>query len=259
MTGNQEDIYFLNNDPNGLILKYQKIISIIVHKKLIVPGYFKIQGKDDLTQAISKQLNEKIPSIKKNYNGSFNLITYCSAIITNLCKEIIKELEKQPKLIYDYSIEKEFDENIIDNMIINDAIDKFDKILRLYHCERFKTEFCLKSYFKVKLMITDFEHLSSNIQLDQVKLIEIFNDISENHKLTKNEIYMHLTLVFNNLENTNNTNDAIRKCIKKSIREILKLLNGNPPESSFDEETLQILIEKYYDSKSILTPYWSIY
>ncbi len=67
MWDNQEDINLLHNDPGGLIMKYQKIISIIVQKKLINPGYFKMCEKDDLTQTISEKLLEKIPSIKKNY------------------------------------------------------------------------------------------------------------------------------------------------------------------------------------------------
>lgn len=252
MSRNSDDTFLLHHDPGSLILKYLEVISIIIQKRLINTGYFLPEEKDDLVQTVCKQLIEKAPSIKKNYNGSSMLITYCSSVINNLCNGMIRELKKQPVTIHQLPDYVEYDGYILERLLVNETIDKFGKIMRLYHNKRFKLEFCLKSYFRVRLSSADYEYLAPKMQMDPARFFEIFNDLSENQMLTKNEIYNYLTIIMNELEHVDNGNDAIRKWLNVRIAEILVLLNGNPKSSCFDEETLQILLEKYFSKDSIL-------
>jgi hypothetical protein len=66
---------------------------------------------------------------------------------------------------------------------------------------------------------------------------------------TREEIYFHLTAIFNLIEGKNNKPDAIRKWTQDRIKIIIQALNGDPPSASFDQELLQYLFEIAYGSK----------
>ena len=61
--------------------------------------------------------------------------------------------------------------------------------------------------------------------------------------LSDQEIYALLTIVFNLLEQKNNSNDAIRKWMDDRQDEIILLLNGNATDTCFNRESFQLLFE----------------
>ena len=65
------------------------------------------------------------------------------------------------------------------------------------------------------------------------------------------EIFSALTEILNKHENKNNTPDAMRKWIKQKINELIDIMNGDPPDSNYNEETIQILFEKCFCQETL--------
>jgi hypothetical protein len=64
------------------------------------------------------------------------------------------------------------------------------------------------------------------------------------------EVFVQLNRLFNHEDGKVTQADAFRKWFKARMRELVALLNGDPPRSNYNEETLQILLEKYFMEKS---------
>jgi hypothetical protein len=60
------------------------------------------------------------------------------------------------------------------------------------------------------------------------------------------EVYFHLNRIFNGSCGKDVHPDTMRKWVKAKMHELVEMLNGNPRRAYYNEETLQILVEKYY-------------
>jgi hypothetical protein len=65
-------------------------------------------------------------------------------------------------------------------------------------------------------------------------------------EMNEYKIYEIVTPVMNKYEGKSNSADALRKWTHSKIKEIIHILNGEPPRFKFDEETLQILVENQF-------------
>ena len=74
-------------------------------------------------------------------------------------------------------------------------------------------------------------------------------NINPGNEMRKRKIYRILLPYFNRFEKKNNNEDALRKWLRFKTDEMIRLLNGNPPVSSYNEDVLQILLEKYYSER----------
>ena len=245
LNSNDEDIRLLADDWHQLLLKYQKVIEIIV-KQHFRKGYFRGQQIEDIIQNINlKLLESRLERISKQYNGSVLFATYFSRIIANLCIEEHRRLKKWQF----FSISEHLlltDDHM--DIALNIAVEckRLERILWLTGRSRNKLEVCLKLIFKLPLDRRALDTYCPKLTDRHKKaLLGVF--AQPVHKLTETEIYQRINPVFNYCENKLSTPDALRKWVNVKLNEMLALLNGEPPNrKNYTKDTLGILLEHYY-------------
>jgi hypothetical protein len=242
--------------PKGdYFLPYKKMIETIIWCQLIGKGYYNFEDKEELLQIVYLYLLEKEDKILRLFKHESKFSTYLNAVVTNICRDLKKKRIREKKR---NSNTGDSDENpAIDNIISSDYspeakvifeeyIKKLKLILSTYPKNSRKIIVCLKALYRLMILLSelpagDLTSSSSELITDCITALNNFNS-----DLTDQAIYSLLTKVFNHLEGTNKSNDAIRKWMDDRIKEIILLLNGNPPEASFDKETFKFLFEFYY-------------
>ncbi len=244
MNENDHDIALMETDPRALIVKYQSVVAIIV-RKYIRSGLFSRDEHDEVIQQINEGLLYKIDVIREQYNGSALLKTYVSSIIRHMCLKISQEKERQGVFVPLSSDMAAHQHTPHDRFIVDHEIEKFRLILTLHHTQRPKLCLLLKVTFR--LPVTEEELLGWFPRCDLHDVRDIISVFSgEYGSVTDKEIYRVLTPVLNRLEGKSNTEDALRKWTDYRIREIIDVMNGNPPTASHSRESLKILVEEFF-------------
>jgi DNA-directed RNA polymerase specialized sigma24 family protein len=244
MNSNKEEIQLLHASPNNLIIRYQPMIETIV-SKYIRNGFFTYNQKNDLIQHVNENLISRTDIIRNQYNGSTLLRTYYSAIIRNL---IIEEKRLENKTNSEFrKIENcdgvSYDSNF-DKIYFLDEFDRLEKAISMFYRQRRKLILCLKIFFRLPFSFQDF--VKYCIKMTKRSYNEIFKYLGPKNQVDDKHICEKIIPVFNKCENKNNSPDALRKWFKHKTDEITKLMNGDPPKASYNKESLQILVEKYF-------------
>ncbi len=241
---NTRDLELLRNDPQGLILHYQPMISIIV-RIYVGSGMFLPEEIDDVRQTVNEHLLRKIPQIQRQYNGTAFVRTYVSAIVRNICRKVRRAKRRIPVHV---PLEDPPDtDNQSNKYSIEYARRLLQTILKLYnHRNRLpKVLLCLKLRFRIALNANDIlSWFPSCPESDLSMMLEQFG--GEYGDMLESEVYAKFSPVLNKAEGKDLRGDSIRKWIQARINEILELLNGTPKRASFDEDTLKILIEDFF-------------
>jgi RNA polymerase sigma factor (sigma-70 family) len=241
MGQNDREIWLLLNDPGKLIALYQDLITVIVHKYKRL-GYVTVRESDDLVQDVNHKLLERIARIQDQYNGKSQLRTYFSVIIRNICRE---EFRKNPKLEEpqppDYHrLEKS--EFPIDRFIIRQEYERFEKVLKLLFDDR--SRFILMFWYMVNLKISAqlLESLYPDIKIENLEGLE--EQLNESGEKTKKERFENLSEILQVFEGYYTSPDSLRKWYFSRSKDCVDRMNGNPPRSGYNLESIQILIEK---------------
>ncbi len=131
------------------------------------------------------------------------------------------------------------------NLAIEHDLERLKRIFNYYHKKRQKVVLCLKLYFRLRVskedVMTCFPSCSEG---DILSFLSHFGVHYE--KIESKEVYQIVTSLLNKYEGKSNTADAVRNWSEVRVREIIQLLNGSKNNSSYDKESLKILIEKYF-------------
>jgi RNA polymerase sigma factor (sigma-70 family) len=243
---NEKDLLLLKEEPHLLILSYQTLIDIII-KQYMSNGSFNYHEYYDIKQQVNEILINRIPKIQAQFQGKSLLKTYFTVIIRNICKELIRKHKDLQLTTKDFYCIENATDDIINPILIKEEVNKLKVAINLYFKQKAKLILCLRLKYRMpfdfsdfidaypQMTIRDFDFFTQKIHSYQdnpdIVIFSIFNDI------------------VNRFEAKNNTPDALRKWIKLKINELIDILNGNPPLSKYDEETLQILFEKAYFKK----------
>ena len=248
MTENEKDIKLLQNNPNSLIIKYQNLIEIIVNK-FVQTSYINYSDRDDFIQLINEKLLLKIQKIKEQYNGSTLVKTYMSVIIRNICLEEFRKISVTSfQEIENTPIQYDETSNAVDKLIIDNEIDRFSMILKLYFKQQSKLEFILKLVFRIPIKVEDFENYCRKFK--QPEIYKLIEKIKPENKISEGKLYEIIIPYINKCDEKNNSPDALRKWFKTKSSELIELMNGNPHRAFYEKETIQILAEKYFIKKS---------
>jgi DNA-directed RNA polymerase specialized sigma24 family protein len=243
---NQKDIELLQHDPQGLLLRYQATLQIIV-RLYVRSGMFRARDTDDIIQTLNEQLLLRLPAIRAQYNGSSLLKTYLSAIVRNLCIDLYHEGSRQleevpleehtgaqnPQVTIRYDIEHT-------RTVFRAVLKQFD-----YKLELPRLLFLLKLRYRLPIEKEDLlKCFPNSSETDLNSLLKILGRDFE--AMPDKEIFELITPVLNKADGRANTPEAIRKWTKGRVNSIIELLNGSPPTGSFDEETLKILVEDFF-------------
>lgn len=240
---NEKDIELLHNNQKQLILDLQGLIDIVINQ-FIGAGKFIYSERHEIKQHINVELLNRITKIQDQYQGKSLLRTYLSVVIRNICNEIVRNKTKLNHVSFeDITIVEENNENS-NSLIFEEEIFRLRKIFGLYYKQKNKLILCLKLKFKMIFNIEDFRNFNINITQSE---FEKFVDATHPYfECSDSKIFEALISIFNKYEHKENTSDSLRKWVADKINDIIEILNGNPPTSKYDKETLQILFEKCY-------------
>jgi RNA polymerase sigma factor (sigma-70 family) len=242
-----KDVDLLYEDSGKLIEKYQDTVTYIV-SQFVRSGFIKISNKDDFKQDVLEQLLLKIPKIKQSYNSNYQLSTYLSAIIRNICLEKIrKDRITFKNLVDNPNAIRIINNTCIYNLALTDEISRLENIFLLFNKQKDKLRLCLKAFFRIPVSVCDILNYIKDSPISNLdNYINYFNSYDV---LTNQDLFAILTEIINAKEKKNNSADAIRKWLNTKIEEIIFLMNGNPKRANYDKESFQILIENYFYKK----------
>jgi len=247
---NKEYIDLLKHDKSSFIIASGEIIHKIIGY-FVKAGFLKRDEINDLFQDINCRLIEDYDKILVQYQGLSMLSTYIYTIITNYCKEIIRankkittvEIENIRLIAHNKSPENE--------LAIKSELQKLDRFFEMCFRKKDKLELLLKIKCRVNLECDEILSKFQEISPTDVEKILNIHQARQNSFLTDKEIYPLLNNIFNKLENKNNSDDSIRKWMDTKIDEIIVFMNGEPPIAKYNRETIMILLEIFFQKKSI--------
>jgi hypothetical protein len=212
---------------------------------------FSVEEFDDTVQNVNEALFQKLQRIREQYNGSALVKTYVSAIIRNICLKLHEAKGREPRSTplneHMEADPEEFDERSLHPRFIEHARGLFRAILVQFdHKDQLpKLLLYLKLRYRLILSADDIQRWYPRCgRSDLDSLLESFGRPYE--QMEDREVYRIFTPVANKAGGKLNSDDAIRKWTRTRIEEILELLNGSPATSSFDEESLGLLVEDYF-------------
>jgi hypothetical protein len=249
---NDQDVRLLYNDPRGLLEKYQSTIGFIV-QKFVATGFFHPSEKADVIQSINERLwRDKIRNMQAQYNHAAGVGTYFSKVVHNLCVELRRQSNRE-RLIdraRDFAaLDVGYEDNSgLRNVVIAGEVKRFETILKLFGKCRAKLELSLKLFFRMEIKEGDVRRYCPHCRAEEVKSLLAHFD-ADYESMPDKEIYAIVTPIFNRCEGKASSPDALRKWINTKVDEIIEWLNGRTRSSNYDQETLKILVQKYYESQ----------
>lgn len=224
-----------------------KLIKFICNR-YVFAGFIKNDETEDFYHDVIEKLINRLPVLRKNYNGSVKPATYLTVVVNNICKELIRaKMKKEIKYFSNIKTDVTQQESIERDLIIEDEIERLQTIFVLFNKKRFKLEICLKGYFGITFTKLETKSLDNKLKI----ILRIANKMINEPNVKNSKKYGIIASIISELQNKPVNAEAIRKWIKEKIEELIYLLNGEPPHAMYDEESLGILLEKYYEVKRI--------
>lgn len=243
---NDQDIRLLKENPAQFLVKYQEVIFIIV-RAFIKSRTLRESEYDDVVQYVNERLWTRLQRIRETYNGQSLLRTYISVVIRNMVIEHQKEhqlhIVEEPLEYYETQSSKPADQMV--RMVIRQELERLDKIMKTFHSSRNKFEFCLKVAYRIPVSYEDYLQVTAGLPPhEQQRLWSKFNI---NALIVEKDQYRRLSELFNTLEDQNTrTRDSIRKWVRYRLDMVIQLMNGTPRNAHYNDETMQILFERYF-------------
>jgi hypothetical protein len=120
----------------------------------------------------------------------------------------------------------------------------FRAILEQFHSEKPKLLLCLKLMYRMPITRLDVVNWWPNCLENDINAL--LNYVREEEEtLTHKDVFVLLQPLMNRAEMKNTSADSTRHWVDMQIQLILRLLNGSPPTSAHNRETLGILLEDY--------------
>lgn len=247
---NNRDIDLLSKNPQLLLTEYQPIVESIV-ASFIRKGYFQAADKMDIVQNINTQLLEKkMNKIREHFNGSVYLTTYFSKVVYNTCLEINRSNQRKPHFIGEEVLQTVAKKEVAtwQKMAIEDEKYRLEAIIKSFYKKKDKTNISLKLFARILLTNLDLGIYKDPVASNELAMVR--TTFFDNYdSLNDKEVYEIIVLLFNKVENKTNDADSLRKWIQMRLDKIIGLLNGDSQRTSYTRETLQILLQLYFQTK----------
>ena len=185
-----------------------------------------------------------MPIIKSRYNGQVLLQTYISAIIQNICLDIYKSTKSHFELSpFPESKQAPFS-HPEKNILIEEEVKRFHRILQIYHRQKHKILFCLKVQYRLPVAMEDIRLCfpDGDNELFE-RILTVFGGDYEDKKVEN--IFEWAAQIFTDAGSKKTQWDSLRRWTQQKESELIKLMNGTPPRSAHNTESLKILIEQY--------------
>ncbi|MCK5822311.1 MAG: sigma-70 family RNA polymerase sigma factor [Bacteroidales bacterium] len=243
MDRNQIEIKLLKSNPRKLLLKYQSIIWMIV-RDYFSKGMVRFREQEDLVQEINKKLLERMPRIQAQYNYTSKLRTYFSVIIRNICLEEYRKIGMVSEADPIPYLKTEAAESPVDLFLFNQEYERLQRIIVLFNKEQARFNLLLKVINNMIVVDKDLDLFpGERSDEEQDRLLKEIDTCKDQIKKKK---YIIISQVLTPLEGKYTTPESLRKWYSSRLDECLKLMNGNPPTSSYTADSIGLLLEQAY-------------
>lgn len=246
MRENKTDLYWMKNDPEKLLIKYQPLFKLI-SRKYAGDGYYSISDSNEILQLINEKMFTNINKIIDQFDGRVLVRTYLSSICRNIILEYTRSTKRRNELLQKYfvadSAKCEYSPTPV--IYIKDEFRRFNIILNLFGSKKNKLILLMKLIYRIKVDRVDF--LLFNKEVSKVITNEQIDAFNSDISLKDKDIYRILAFNIELATRKRCHPDTLRKWFNHKTTEIITLMNGYPPRAAYAEDTLQILVEKYYD------------
>jgi hypothetical protein len=190
--------------------------------------------------------------MQRHYDSSYYVVSYLAKIVQNICIDISRDKLKGSGVVASVEIaeapDSENETAILDTITIREEVRRLDVILRTFYRHRRKIELFLKIYCRIPVAAVDVATAyPASSDADRRAFLAVLGEGSRYKEMMDKEIFLGLSSIINRLENKSSSTDAYRKWLDSKINEIIALLNGKPNYSSFDRETLKLLLQVYFE------------
>lgn len=230
-----------------LFIENQDVIIKIVDT-FIQRNTFPRHERQDIIQNIHEILLRRKNKIARQFKGNSSFRTYLYAIVRNISLRMAENFKKN--LVFTDSYPDHGNYSLPENnIIIMQELERFDKCLQLVSGKRKKLEFLLKIKFRIPIEKDELNHFSC--QQENVTYDKVFKSTEHYKQLSDNYLFKTLTDLLNKSTSKNITANSLIKWTKTKINQIIQLMNGEPKRADYSEETINILVEKYFQEKII--------
>jgi RNA polymerase sigma factor (sigma-70 family) len=236
----------LRSNPELFIQQCQPIIHACIHQ-YTASGLFPRSEKEDIAQSVNEYLLSSLHSIEQNYDGRVLFRTYVGVVIRNACLRVFQR-QYANKIVQhireDQAHQYEYDPT--DALLLEEELERLHTVLQLFRSDQQTIYICMKLFFKIPLLQQDLRQWSRRVKSSHRKmLMRTFG--RPYGQIAKEDVFDLFAIVWNSFRRYKSTGDGIHRWTARRIRDIIKLMNGNPPRRSHSFESLQTLLSEEYN------------
>lgn len=238
----------LKNYPQTVVLLYREYIKkFLLFKK----AHADPAERDDILQEIlARLIEDKIYKIQEKYDFNYHKISsftsYFMVTVRNIYIDIIRERNVRPLTAgvvheIDDVADLHGDKKMIDRLLINEELTKFQTILVLYYKTRDRLELCLKVKYRIPVTRQDIEKCFPKCREEDIKILtQDFTTIRDKR------VFEKILSVFNYHEARLNKSDTLRKWVNIKVEEIIMHLNRTHGARVYNNKNFADFIALYY-------------
>ncbi len=238
------DIALLRSNRDAFILKCQPIIEIVI-RYFIKSGLFRSDQLRDIVQSVNEEFIIRLPGIERNYNGSTLMATYVNAVIRNICLDLNKTMKEtiphQSMGDVDHGTDGE---PIIDSLIVQDELKRFDAVLTMFLRQRMKLQLCLKMFYRIPVDAADVTGCFDGMTVEDAE--SLLRNIGRHYaEAPESDLFSMIAPLMNQKEGNSTSGPSLRRWTQEQITRIIEILNSGPSQRAHTTETIKILMDHY--------------
>ncbi|NCA79359.1 MAG: sigma-70 family RNA polymerase sigma factor [Sphingobacteriia bacterium] len=244
-----EDIHLLHHDFNSLVLKYSPLVKKVIFDlcEHIDDENLKIR---DVEQQVLENLLKKKDKIRQLFDGEGLFSNYFWAVIKNESKNLIKAAMKHSGRFvnpeYEFFRMLQNDE-VTGTLVIYDAMQLFEDVLKLYFSTTAKLIVCLKIVLKLPVLAFELEALFVASKQKPIVLAEHLPNMESIHNKGILEGFERYQKLLNIADQSETDSASYWRWTNLQIKKMISLINQKHT-MTFDRETFSTLAELYFEN-----------
>lgn len=246
MQKDEADLKLFYTNPFELLLRYQQVFELIA-RRYACNGYYPFSHCEEIVQHVNEKVFTRIERIVNQFDGRVMVRTYLSAICRNIIMEYVRGLKRRQVLLTEYLMNCD-EQPLIPypvNYVIVEECRRLDRVMIMLGAKRYKLWLMMKLLYRIRVHYDDFAAV--NVRAAKSITGEILVRLNENVDMRDRDIYEIVFHFFLKFESHLSHPDTLRKWFNLKTSEIIALMNGTPSRAAYCEDTLQLLVEKYFD------------
>lgn len=233
----------LRDRPQEFIVGCQPFIRACIGY-YVRKGMVRLTDEEDFAQSVTAELIERLPVIAARFQEQSNFQPYMGAVIHNIILKLRRDQHgpAEVPLLHDVKADRSADPSV--PLLLEGEVEQFHVIMVLLYRERHRFLLCVKVYLDLEIFASDVRRALPNISASAAAAILAFNEPATRPKRLE-ERFAVVAEALQRFGNHLIEGDSLRRWTQRNMEHVLNMLNGDPPLSAHDNDTLAALIERY--------------